>query len=314
MTRPPIVLVEPGDGFSRGDWVSSLDDGFAEWRDYVDLRFAEGRWSRMALLARAEVFVATWVSQSALDRGRRLRWIHVTMAAADDIDRIDLRSGVHLTTAAGVAAGGMAEHAIGLMIALDRGFDVAVRRQVQWRWDQSGIRERVRGLAGRTVAIVGLGHSGIALARRARGLGMRVVGVSRSRAPRECVDEVRALNELRPVLEAADFVVLCTALADETRGLIGERELDALGPDSYLINIARGDLVDEKALAAALSRGDIAGAGLDVLSEEPPARRHVLRGCPNLIVTPHVAGNVYTYRHEIRADFVARLRDFVGAS
>ncbi|MDQ3915623.1 MAG: D-2-hydroxyacid dehydrogenase [Actinomycetota bacterium] len=308
-----VVLVEPGPGFAPDDWIASLDEGFPEWRDSVEVHFPAGRRARRALLPRAHVFVSTWISQRLVARGGRLEWIHVAMSGADGLDRIELRQGLDVTSAAGVAAAGMAEHALGLMIALDRGFHVALERQAAWSWDQSGILERIRGLGGRTVAIAGLGHSGRALAERARALGMRVVGVSRSRPAGAEVDELLPPDELPRALEAADFLVLCAALTDDTRGLVGEHELAALGPASYLVNVARGELVDEAALARALKQGRIAGAGLDVLSEEPPARRHVLRGCPNLIVTPHVAGNVYTFRREIRGDFVARLRARVAA-
>ena len=311
MSERLIVLVEPSPGFQPADWEASLDEGFPDWRERVDVRFVEGRLARRAALPKAHVFVSTWVSQKLVARGARLEWIHVTMSGADGLDGIELREGLEVTSAAGVAAAGMAEHALGLMIALDRGFHVAVERQAEWKWEQGGILENVRGLNGRTVAIVGLGHSGRALAERARAFGMRVVGVSRTGRTAPEVDVTAAADELPRVLEDADFLVLCTALTEETRGLVGERELAALGSESYLVNVARGELVDEAALAAALKRGVIAGAGLDVLSEEPPGARHVLRDCPNLIVTPHVAGNVYTFRREIRSDFVARLRERV---
>ena len=313
MSERLTVLVEPGPGFEEGDWVASLDEGFPEWRDAVELRFAEGRWARRSLLPRAHVFVSTWVSQKLVARGERLEWIHVAMSGADGLDRIELRDGLEVTSAAGVAAGGMAEHALGLMIALDRSFHVAAERTASWSWEQSGILERIGGLRGRTVAVVGLGHSGRAVAARTRAFGMRVLGVSRSDTAAAEVDELLSPDALARALEDADFAVLCAAVTEETRGLIGERELEALGPRGYLVNVARGELVDEAALARALKRGAIAGAGLDVLTEEPPDRRHVLRGCPNLIVTPHVAGNVYTFRREIRADFVERLRARVAA-
>ena len=308
-----VVLVEPGPGFAEADWIASLDDGFPGWRDAVEVHFVEGRRDRRSLLPKAHVYVSTWISQRLVDRGPRLEWVHVTMSGADGLDHVTLREGLEVTSAAGVAAAGMAEHALGLMIALDRGFHVAAERTASWSWDQAGILDRIKGLNGRTAGIVGLGHSGRALAARCRAMGMRVAGVSRSGDAAPEVDALFAPADLLHAAEEADFLVLCAALTDETRGLMGERELTALGPESYLVNVARGELVDERALAAALRHGRIAGAALDVLSEEPPSRRHALRGAPNLIVTPHVAGNVYTFRNEIRAELVARLRERVAA-
>lgn len=302
------VLVEKEPGFGPAEWEASLDEGFPQWRDEVEVAFSGDRRSRKTLVRDAEVFVASWVSQKVLDGGKSLRWVHVTLSGQDFGDDLEVPEDVTITAAAGVASGGIAEHVAGLMIALDRRFDRALERQSRWDWSQDGILGEIRGLRGRTVGIAGLGHSGRAVARVAAALGMRAVALTRTGQPAEGVAHVFTPDALDRFLRVSDFAVLCVPLTRETRGMIGEAELAALGAESFLVNVARGELVDEAALAQALKDGTIAGAALDVLSQEPPPRRHPLRGCPNLIVTPHVAGNVHTFAPEIRAQFVAELR------
>jgi D-2-hydroxyacid dehydrogenase (NADP+) len=305
------VLFDPSPGFDERAWTESLDELFPGWRGAVEARFPAKRPARRALLEGADVFVASWVTQDVLDRGRALRWVHVTMSGIDGVDALDVPERVRLTSTAGVAAAGMAEHALGLVIALARRFDRALDRQRSWSWSQEGVLEEIRPLAGRTLGIVGLGHSGRALARLGLALGMRVVGVSRRGAPVEGLDAVWTPDGLPVLLRESDFVVLCAPATNATEGLIGRRELEELGPDGFLVNVSRGELVDERALADALRDGAIAGAGLDVLRREPPPRRHPLRRAPNLVVTPHVAGNLNTYAPAIRAGFVAQLREHV---
>jgi phosphoglycerate dehydrogenase-like enzyme len=146
-------------------------------------------------------------------------------------------------------------------------------------------------------------------------MGMRVIGLDKqSQLKMEGVEVMCGLEKLPELLARVDFLVLCVPLTEETRGLIGRKEITMLGRNSYLINVARGGIVDEEALGWALRRRVIAGAALDVLSSEPPSPFHVLRNCPNLILTPHVAGNIYTFRDAIIQRFVRNLKAFVNGS
>jgi phosphoglycerate dehydrogenase-like enzyme len=305
------VVFESGPSFDERAWTAALEAGLPRWRGRVDARFVAGRRARRRALSEAEVFVSTWVDEDVLRRAPHLRWVHLTIAGAAGAEDLVLPADVRLTTAAGLAAQGMAEHVLALMLALDRGIAVAVDNQRRWSWTQVGILDRIGGLAGRTAGIVGLGHSGRAIARLAKSFGMRTAGVSRGGGEVEAVDSSMPVADLPRLLDASDFLVLCASLNESTRGMVGARELELLGPSSYLVNVARGELVDERALGAALRRGTIAGAAVDVLQREPPPRRHPLRGAPNLIVTPHVAGNIHTFASEIREAFVASLRAYL---
>ena len=307
------VLIETWPGFTAKDWIQTLDGDFDGWKQLTEVRFVRDSLERYVLAPEMEVYVSTWLTSDLLARSCQLRWAHLTMAGVEFLEELEIPPHVKITTAAGVAANGIAEHVLGLVIALDRRLDLALKRRQRWVWNQQGIVEHIRGLKGRMVGVVGLGHNGQAVARLAKAVGMRVVGLDRRRDLMvEGVEAIYSPDALPVLLSKSDFVVLCVPLTSETRGLMGRTELEVLGRDSYLINVARGEVVDEDALAWALRNGIIAGAALDVLSVEPPPRFHPLRRCPNLIITPHVAGNIYTFRDEIRKRFVRSLKAFAS--
>jgi phosphoglycerate dehydrogenase-like enzyme len=139
--------------------------------------------------------------------------------------------------------------------------------------------------------IIGLGQIGQAIAERAAVFGMHVVGSRRSGAAVPGVSAVVPADGWRPLLGEADYVVIAAPLTPETRGMIGAAELATMRPDAYLINIARGEIVDEAALIAALQSGRIAGAGLDVFNVEPLPAESPLWGLPNVFITPHISWN-----------------------
>jgi phosphoglycerate dehydrogenase-like enzyme len=170
--------------------------------------------------------------------------------------------------------------------------------QRERRWRAETIPER---LGGKTMVVVGLGDIGRAIAAAARGLGMRVVGVSRSgRRVREA-DRVYRLPRLATALAQGDFVVLVLPLTDQTCGLVGKAALAAMRPTAWLLNVGRGAVVDEPALVTALRERRIAGAVLDVFAQEPLPPDHELWSLDNVVVTPHIAGP--STAHEIAPVF-----------
>ncbi|MBW3595076.1 MAG: hypothetical protein KY391_05810, partial [Actinobacteria bacterium] len=153
---------------------------------------------------------------------------------------------------------------------------------------EPGLGSPERRLAGATVAIVGMGGIGRALAAMVGPLDMRVIGTNRSGRSVDGV-EMRPASDLPAVLGEADFVAICAALTEETRGLFSTKEFHAMKSDAWVINVARGGLVDTSALVGALSAHEIAGAALDVTDPEPLPPDHELWGMDNVLITPHVA-------------------------
>ena len=225
-----------------------------------------------------------------------LRWIHVDHAGLNRAARPEaMREGLVVTGSAGRSAPVLAEHAMFFALALAYRYPAFLDAQRAHQWGVAGQND-LRGLYGRTMGIVGLGNTGKELAVRAKAMGMRVLGYRRraTEAP-QGIDEMFSADAgqgLGDLLEQSDFVVLALGLSDKTHHLIGERELDLIGSAGYLINMARGPVVDEAALTRALYEGRIAGAGLDTFEVEPLPAASTLWDAPNTLITPHVTPQV----------------------
>ncbi len=241
-----------------------------------------------------DIFVGYSLRPEQFARARKLKWLHSTAAGVGQLMYPELRaSNVVVTNASGVHTIPMAEHILGTLVALARHFPAAVRYQLERRWAQQEIWDvplRPRELAGQTLLIVGFGAIGRELARRVKPLGMKIWAVTRSgKTDTDLAERILPASRLDEVLPQADFVVLAAPETPETRQLIGARQLTAMKPTAFLINVARGSLVDEAALTEALQRRAIAGAALDVADREPLPPESPLWGLENVFITPHIS-------------------------
>jgi Phosphoglycerate dehydrogenase and related dehydrogenases len=158
-------------------------------------------------------------------------------------------------------------------------------------WDRTLVAPKARPLEGSTLAIVGYGHIGRELARRARAFDMRVIAVARNPQPDPLLDQALPLASLHAALRQADFVAVCVALTPETTHLLDDAAFAACKPGALVVNVARGPVLDQPALVRALQSGHLGGAGVDVSDPEPLPPDDPLWDCPNLIVSPHFAGS-----------------------
>jgi D-2-hydroxyacid dehydrogenase (NADP+) len=216
-------------------------------------------------------------------------WVHTTQAGVDGFPLEEYESrGTVLTNSTGLHGDSVGDTTLGLMLALARRIHEFVANQRERRW-QFPEWDAAFTLPGEEVCVVGLGTVGSAVAERCDALGMDVSGIRRSSEPVEGVDTLYTPEELDTAIEDARFVVLCVPLTDDTRGMVGRRELERMGENSHLVNVARGAVVDEDALVDALREGVIAGAALDVFETEPLPEDSPLWGMEDVIVTPHAA-------------------------
>lgn len=240
-----------------------------------------------AAVAEADVVYAWKFPAELYARATRLRWLQAMGAGVDWALVPELPRRVTVTRAPGVFGPWMREYVLGWCLAVTQRTELYRAAQRQRRWRQDVIPER---LAGKTLVVVGLGDIGRAIAAAARGLGMRVIGVSRSGRGVPSVDRVYRLSGIARALGQGDFVVLVLPLTEQTRGLVGEGALGAMRETAWLLNIGRGAVVDEAALLAALRGRRIAGAVLDVFAREPLPDDHPFWALDNVVVTPHISG------------------------
>lgn len=246
----------------------------------------------IALAPQADAILFCWkpVTAAVLDAAAKCR---VASRYGVGLDNIDLthatRLGIAVTYVPDYCMEEVSDHALALLLACARSiptFDRDIRRGV---WDLQAGRPMFR-LRGRTLGIIGYGHIGRALVPKARGFGMRVLAYDIHDEPGEH-DGVTLTHDLPGLLRQADYVSLHLPLNDTTRGMVSADFLHQMKPTAYLINTARGGLIDEAALVEALANRTIAGAALDVLAQEPPPPDHPLLKLDNVLLTPHAAFN-----------------------
>ncbi|MQA29168.1 MAG: D-2-hydroxyacid dehydrogenase [Luteitalea sp.] len=275
-------------------------------------------WDREALrrvLVDADAAFAAFVDADLVPSLTALRWVQAPAVGVGHILSPELvASPIVLTSARGVRARAIAEHVLGLTLALARQIHTAIRHQVRHEWalDEIEASGAIKTLQGGRMGIVGLGAIGAEVAGIARAFGMRVSGIRKrfDQPPPRGVDEVLPPERLPDLLATCDVVVLSAPLTRETLHLIGDDALRFVKPGALLINIGRGQLVDDAAVIRALRDGRLGGAALDVFTHEPLDPSSPYWDLPNVIVTPHSSGAMEDYWSPLVRLFADNLRRF----
>lgn len=249
------------------------------------------------------------MADHVLEKGTRLRWIQALGTGVDGIvDRPPFREGVLVTNMHGLHGDSVPEAAVMLMLALARDLPRAMRNQHARRWD----RYASRLLKGKTVGIFGVGAIAKSLAPKCKTFGMTVVGITSAVREVEGFHRVVHRDELEGTVPELDFLVLLTPYTPETHGIVDAKVLAAMKPSAYLVNLARGGIVDEQALMRALREKRLAGAALDVFAQEPLPADHPLWNMDSVIVTPHLGGFHDQYAEEALPTVVENFRKFLA--
>jgi phosphoglycerate dehydrogenase-like enzyme len=271
--------------------VARLRERFPE----ITFTHAETDAEAAAAIETADVALASRLSPAMVEHAPRLRWVHSTAASVNILPLKELGArGIFVSNSRGIQAGPIAEHVIGGLLVLARRFNLMLDAQRERRWIQNELTgdSWPWSLQGRKMTILGFGTIGQEVARRAHAFGMSVTGIRRrvdQPAP-PFADRVVGPAQLNEALRDCDVLVIAAPFVAETDRLIRAEQLALLHRGAILINVARGKIVDEPALLAALDNGQLGGAVLDVFEREPLDPSSPLWTIPNVIVSPHSAG------------------------
>ncbi len=272
----------------------------------------------LARMQEADVLCSYWVPDRWRELAKRLRWLQCSSAGVDNLlptGILNAESGIMVTTAVGINTTPIGEYVFGSMLMFNRTWPEMVRLQDRHVWPRSVTWYKLGGreLAGQTLGIIGLGSIGRRVAQLARAFGMHILATRRTvqEGVQDLdVDQLYTTAQLHEMLGKSDYVVVSVPLTQETDHLLGEAELRAMQPHTYLVNVARGRVIDEQVLLRALKEGWIAGAGLDVTEEEPLSAESPLYTMPNVILTPHISGVSVKYDERLTDLFADNLRRF----
>ncbi len=273
-----------------------------------------------------DVILTFRVPEDLADRAPGLRWIQLLSAGADHTPaRVLGDQGLAVTTSSGIHATPIAEYTIASMLAYAHKFHQMIRAQVRREWARSGFMASIEDVRGRTMGIIGYGSIGRETARLGNALGMRVLALKRDPASRRdpgwCPEGVGdpegripekfyGPEECEAILRESDYVSVTLPHTPHTHHFIGAREFAAMKPGAYIVNIGRGEVIDEGAMIEALRTGRIGGAGLDVFEKEPLPATSPLWDMENVILTPHMSGANKDYMEMACALFADNLRRF----
>jgi D-2-hydroxyacid dehydrogenase (NADP+) len=259
-------------------------------------------------IEKMHVLLAFKISDVLIKKASNLHWIQSMATGVDKILHLpSLRKEVLITSTRGIHGPQMSEMALLLMLSLSRNFPQIVRNQDQ------GIWERWPGglLYQKKVGILGIGVVGEEIARKCKAFGMTVFGIARRKKNLDAIDYFYGPEDLLKVMSEVDYFIIAVPHTPETRKMIGAEALSSMKPSAFLINIARGAIVDEDALIHALNSRTIAGAALDVFSQEPLPREHPFWKMKNVIITPHVGGLTTHYVEQVLSIFEDNLQRFL---
>ncbi|TRZ77688.1 MAG: D-2-hydroxyacid dehydrogenase [Deltaproteobacteria bacterium] len=244
-------------------------------------------------------------------RVSRLKWIQSMTAGIDRLPEEIMKSLIRVTNTSGIHGTSIGEVVLEMMLMFIKDAPACFQMKLNREWK----RYKQRLLRDQTAGIIGLGVIGREIARLCKAFDMKVIGICKSGGPERLFPEVERVysrEQLPELLSASDFVILALPLTKETRGMIGEKELRGMKPGAYLINVARGAIVDEGALVRALEESWIAGAGLDVFVKEPLPPESRFYELPNVIFSPHISGDMPDYEWRATDIFCENLRRYLS--
>lgn len=276
------------------DWAAQFCPALRQRHPAVEIAVPKSDSDASEKIKDAEILFG-YPTSDQFDSARKLKWVQTLDAGVEGLFRRVpqvTESRVTVTNARGAGAPMIGEHALALMFALARQLPRFWRDKSEHRWDQDGALNEVEFLGNKTVGIIGLGKSGREIAWRCQAMGMRVLAVDAEPVDADpIVDFVWTSDRLPDLLKESDYVVVTAPYTESNANMIGRSELAMMQRSARLIVTSRGRVFDNQALAAALRSGTIAGAALDTVEREPLPEDSELWDLPNLIITPHIAGN-----------------------
>jgi phosphoglycerate dehydrogenase-like enzyme len=244
----------------------------------------------------------------------QLKWIHFGIAGLEHSLFPDiLKSKTIITNASGVHAGPVSEFVMSAILYFAKRFKDCQKFMQTKNWTQWQVAKQMVQLKGKTIGIIGFGSLGKAIAKKAKAFDMKVIATRRLQKKvehKKTVDELIPVSNLSHLLKNSDFVVIACPLTPVTKNMIGKRELSEMKSTAFIINIARGEIINEAALINALQNKTLAGAALDVFEKEPLPKESPLFALDNVFLSPHISGNFPEYQHNVMVQFADNLNRY----
>jgi D-2-hydroxyacid dehydrogenase (NADP+) len=306
------VGIEYNKYFTRAKWRRNFDVLFSDVEDRCQIKYFSNKYEKYAMIEDLHVMCTSWIDNDLLKIARQLKWVHIIQVGTEPFDDVRKNTDIVITSAHGVSARGIGEYSLCVSLALLKKLPHAFDNQRKKAWEQSQFIEGdVMVLSQKKIGILGLGRNGKSVAKIFSSLGCYVMGYDQKNMRSAHIRRMYTRGQLHTIIKRSDILVICLPLTPATKNLITLQELQLLGNDGILVNVARGEIVNEPDLIHALQHRIISGAALDVFAHEPLPRSSRLWDCPHVIITPHTAGNVNNYVDAIQRAFIQALKKYI---
>jgi len=306
------VGIEYNAYFTQVKWKHNFDELFPDVGHYYQIKYFSNKYEKYAMISDMHVICTSWIDNDLLEIAPQMKWIYIMQAGTEFFDNVKNHRDVAITNARGICAEGIGEYCLCMSLALLKKLHYAYDNQKKKMWEQSQfIESNFMLLSQKKIGILGMGKNGQNVAKIFNSLGCYVMGYDQKNIRSAYVRRMYTTGQLHSIIKSSDILVICLPLTSATTNLITLEELRLLGNNGILINTARGEIIKESDLIRALQRRIISGAVLDVFVHEPLPRASRLWTCPNIIITPHIAGNVNNYVDAIQSAFIQALKKYV---
>jgi len=264
-----------------------------------------------------DILVAYKINEKIFSHSSKtLKWVHLGSAGIEQsLFPEILKSKTIITNASGIHAGPVSEFVMGMILYFSKQFLGCEKFKSNQKWAQWELAKKTIQLKNKTIGIIGFGEIGKSIAQKAKAFDMKVIATRRLQKKienKKIVDELIPLSELTYLLKNSDYIVVACPLTPLTNGMISKAELGKMKSSAFIINIARGAIIDESALIHALKENKIAGAGLDVFENEPLDKDNPLFELDNVFLSPHISGNFPEYQHDVVVQFAENLNRYLS--
>ncbi|MBC8197554.1 MAG: D-2-hydroxyacid dehydrogenase [Candidatus Marinimicrobia bacterium] len=264
-----------------------------------------------------DILVAYKINENIFSHSSKtLKWVHLGSAGIEQsLFPEILKSKTIITNASGIHAGPVSEFVMGMILYFSKQFLGCEKFKSNQKWAQWELARKTIQLKNKTIGIIGFGEIGKSIAQKAKAFDMKVIATRRLQKKienKKIVDELIPLSELTYLLKNSDYIVVACPLTPLTNGMISKAELGKMKSSAFIINIARGAIIDESALIHALKENKIAGAGLDVFENEPLDKDNPLFELDNVFLSPHISGNFPEYQHDVVVQFAENLNRYLS--
>jgi len=307
------VLIYTSTYYSKESWEMMLSTCLGDiLLNTLDIVYCSDRLCVLRHAPEAEIGFFVSLSRRFIDSAKRIKLVYVPYLGVDYFSTFKIPSNISLVQPPPFAATAIAEYCLATSIALQRSLHFAFFQQYKKKWRQGPILvDQFQSIKDSVIGVLGVGRVGEKVSEYYKQIGCKVIGCDLNQGDNAYIDILYHPDELHEFLQNTDILIITLPLNLQTKGIIGINELKCLGNDGILINVSRGETVKRPDLLYALKNNVIKGAVLDVFDREPLGKRDPFYSLTNVIITPHIAGNMNIFREKIQLDFLNKVKSFI---